>query len=135
MTADELRALPLFADVSDAGLERLSGCVAELERDPGQVIALPGDPGSGMFVIREGTVSVELRGDAPIELKDGNFFGELALLTPRATRIGRVRAATKVRLLSVPREDALALVESEPSVALTMLKEIARRFAGVPLDS
>lgn len=135
MTADELRAFPLFADVSDAGLERLSGCVAELERDPGQVIALPGDPGSGMFVIREGTVSVELRGDAPIELKDGNFFGELALLTPRATRIGRVRAATKVRLLSVPREDALALVESEPSVALTMLKEIARRFAGVPLDS
>ena len=46
-----------------------------------------------------------------------------------------MRAATKVRLLSIPREDALALVESEPSVALTMLKEIARRFAGVPLDS
>ncbi|CAN5220329.1 hypothetical protein BH20ACT13_BH20ACT13_15250 [soil metagenome] len=135
MTIDELRALSLFAGVSDAGLARLAECVAELERDPGQVIALPGDPGSGMFVIREGTVSVELRGDAPIELKDGNFFGELALLTPQAARIGRVRAATKVRVLSIPREDALALVESEPSVALTMLKEIARRFAGVPLDS
>ena len=135
MTVDELRALPLFADVSDAGLERLVKCVAELERDPGQVIALPGDPGSGMFVILEGTVSVELRGDAPIALKDGNFFGELALLTPQATRIGRVRAATKVRLLSIPRDDALALVESEPSIALTMLKEIARRFAGVPLDT
>ena len=135
MTVDELRALPLFADVSDAGLERLAECVAELERDPGQVIALPSDPGSGMFVILEGTVSVELRGDAPIALKDGNFFGELALLTPQATRIGRVRAATKVRLLSIPRDDALALVESEPSIALTMLKEIARRFAGVPLDT
>ncbi len=135
MTIDDLRALPLFADVSDAGLERLAECVAELERDPGQVIALPGDPGSGMFVIREGTVLVELRGDAPIELKDGNFFGELALLTPQATRIGRVRAASKVRLLSIPREEALALVESEPSVALKMLKEIARRFAGVPLDT
>ena len=135
MTIDDLRALPLFADVSDAGLGRLAECVAELERDPGQVIALPGDPGSGMFVIREGTVLVELRGDAPIELKDGNFFGELALLTPQATRIGRVRAASKVRLLSIPREEALALVESEPSVALKMLKEIARRFAGVPLDT
>jgi len=135
MTIDDLRALPLFADVSDAGLGRLAECVAELERDPGQVIALPGDPGSGMFVIREGTVLVELRGDAPIELKVGNFFGELALLTPQATRIGRVRAASKVRLLSIPREEALALVESEPSVALKMLKEIARRFAGVPLIS
>ncbi len=134
MTPDDLRAIPFFADVSDAGLARMAECVAELERDPGQVIALPGDPGSGMFVICEGTVSVELRGDAPIELEEGNFFGELALLTPEATRIGRVRAATKVRLLSIPREDALALVESEPSVALRMLKEIARRFAGVPLN-
>ena len=134
MTVEDLRALPLFADVSDAGLQRLAGCVAELERDPGQVIALPGDPGSGMFVIREGTVSVELRGDESIELREGTFFGELALLTPEATRIGRVRAATRVRLLSIPREDALAIVESEPSVALAMLKEIARRFAGVPLD-
>ena len=135
MTADELRALPLFADVSDAGLDRLAGCSAELERDPGQVIALPGDPGSGMFVICEGTVSVELRGDAPIELGEGTFFGELALLAPEASRIGRVRAATRVRLLSIPREDALALVESEPSIALKMLKEIARRFVGVPLNS
>ena len=135
MTVDELRALPLFADVSDAGLQRLAGCVAELERDPGQVIALPGDPGSGMFVICEGTVSVELRGDEPIELGEGNFFGELALLTPEATRIGRVRAGTRVRLLSIPREDALAIVESELSVALKVLKEIARRFAGVPLDT
>ena len=133
MTSDELRALPLFADVSDAGLDRLAGCSAELERDPGQVIALPGDPGSGMFVICAGTVSVELRGDAPIELNEGTFFGELALLNPESTRIGRVRAATKVRLLSIPREDALALVESEPSVALKMLKEIARRFAGAPV--
>ena len=72
MTVDELRTLSFFADVSDAGLDRLAECVAELERDPGQVIALPGDPGSGMFVIREGTVSVELRGDEPIELTDGN---------------------------------------------------------------
>ena len=134
MTVDELRALPFFAGVSDAGLERMAECAAELERDPGQVIALPGDPGSGMFVIREGTVSVEVRGDPPIELTDGNFFGELALLAPKATRIGRVRAASKVRLLSIPRTDALALVESEPSVALRMLKEIARRFAGVPFN-
>ena len=88
MTPDELRALPLFAGVSDAGLERLAARAAELERDPGQVVALPGDPGSGMFVICDGTVSVELRGDAPIELKAGTFFGELALLNPEATRIG-----------------------------------------------
>ena len=131
MTPDELRAIPLFMGVSAAGLERLAACVAELQSEPGQVLALPGDPGSGMFVIREGTVSVELRGTAPIELGAGTFFGELALLTPESSRVGRVRAATPVRVLTIPRDDALALVESEPSVALAMLREIARRLATV----
>lgn len=134
MTPDEIRAIPLFADVSDAGVERLAVGAAELSCEPGQVLALQGDPGSGMFVILDGTVSVELRGGA-VELGPGDFFGELTLLAPAGTRMARVRASSAVRCLGVPREDATALIESEPTVALTMLKEIARRFATAVPDS
>ncbi len=134
MTAAEIRAIPLFAGVSDAGADRLAACAAEMNGEPGQVLALEGDPGSGMFVILDGTVSVELRGGA-VELGPGNFFGELTLLAPGGTRIARVRASTQVRCLGIPRGDATALIESEPTVALTMLKEIARRFASAVPDS
>jgi CRP-like cAMP-binding protein len=79
-------------------------------------------------------VAVELRGTDPIELGPGDFFGELALLAPDSARVGRVRAATRLRLLSIPRDDALALVESEPTVALAMLKEVARRLASFVPD-
>ncbi len=102
--------------------------------ETGQVLALHGDPGSGMFVILEGTVTVEMRGGG-VELGPGDFFGELTLLAPGGTRIARVRAASPVRCLGIPRDDALALIESEPAVAITMLKEIARRFASAVPDA
>jgi CRP/FNR family transcriptional regulator, cyclic AMP receptor protein len=129
VTPDELREIPLFEGLSDAGLERLAACAAELETEPGQILALEGDPGSGMFVVLDGTVSVEMRGGFHTELERGNFFGEVALLVPDASRVARVRAATRVRCLTVPRDDFLALVESEPSLALRMLRELARRLS------
>jgi CRP-like cAMP-binding protein len=124
----ELRSAPLLAGLSDAGLARVVACAAELEAEEGQVLALQDDPGSGMFVIQEGTVAIELRSGA-LELGPGDFFGELALLVADGTRVARVRATSPVRCLSIPREDFLALVETEPSFALSMLRELARRLA------
>jgi CRP-like cAMP-binding protein len=128
VTPDELRALPLFSRVSDAGLERISASIGELACEPGQVLALPGDVGSGMFVILEGKVKVEAR-RAMYQLGPGDFFGELSLLSPGTERVARVRAATDVRCIGLPRDQALELIESEPSLALAMLRELARRLA------
>ena len=128
MDVEHLRALPPFAGMSDDGLARVAASAAELNADQGQVLALQDDPGSGMFVISEGTVAVELRAGT-LELGPGDFFGELALLVENGARIARVRATSPVRCVSIPREDFLALVETEPSFSLTMLRELARRLA------
>ena len=130
VTSDELRALPILAGVSDAGLERIARCSAEVALSAGQVLALPGDAPSGAFVVLDGTVTVELRGRS-IELGVGEIVGELALLVPEAGRVARVRAATAARCLSLPREDFLALVESEPSFALALLRELAARLVDI----
>ena len=128
MDIEELRSLPLLTGMSPAGLARVSASAADLEADEGQVLALQDDPGSGMYIIREGTVAVELR-SGTIELGPGDFFGELALLIEDGARVARVRATSPVRCVSIPREDFLALVESEPSFALALLRELARRLA------
>jgi CRP-like cAMP-binding protein len=133
VTSDELRAIPLFAEASDDALGRIAATSGEMTCAAGQIVALEGDPGSGMFVILEGTARVEWRGGS-VDLGPGTFFGELTLLAPGGTRIARVRAASEMRCLAIPRDDAIALVESEPSVALTMLREIARRFASALPD-
>jgi CRP-like cAMP-binding protein len=134
MTPDDVRAIPLFEGLSPAGLERVAAHSAELECEPGQILALPGDPGSGMYVVLDGTVSVEMRGGWHTELGRGNFFGEIALLVPESGRVARVRAATPVRCLSLPRDDFVALVESEPSFALRMLHELAKRLSNYAPD-
>jgi CRP-like cAMP-binding protein len=127
VTPDEIRELPLFAGLSDVGVARVVSRAAELEAAPGVVLALAGDPGTGMFVVLEGKVSVELPG-ATRELGPGAVVGELALLVPEAGRVARVRAATPVRCLSLARADFEALVESEPSFALALLRELAQRL-------
>lgn len=134
MIEEELRALSLFGGVSDAGIERLAHAAAEISCEPGQVLVVPGDAGSGMYVILDGTMRVEMRGGLHVDLEQGNFFGEAALLVPSAVRGARVRAATAARCLSIPRDDFLALVESEPPLALAMLRELARRLAATSLD-
>jgi CRP-like cAMP-binding protein len=58
-----------------------------------------------------------------------------SLLAPGGTRIARVTASSDVRCLALARDDALALIESEPSVALVMLRELARRFASALPDA
>ena len=133
MTSDELRAIPLLAEASEDALARIAATAGEMTCAAGQIVALEGDPGSGMFVILDGTARVEWRGGS-VDLGPGTFFGELTLLAPGGTRIARVRAASQMRCLAIPRDDAIALVESEPSVALAMLREIARRFASALPD-
>jgi CRP-like cAMP-binding protein len=123
----QLRGLPPFQGLSEPGLERVAASAAVVECEAGQVLALPDDPGSGMYVIREGTVAVELRSGS-LELGPGDFFGELALLVEDGARVARVRATSSMRCISIPREDFLELVEREPSFALHLLRELARRL-------
>src|ERR671931_72508 len=102
MTSEELRTIPLLEGLSDASLERLAAS----------------------------SVGVEVRGGFHAELGPGQFFGEVALLVPSG-RVARVRAATRARCLSIPRETALGLLETEPSLSLKMLRELARRLSDV----
>jgi CRP-like cAMP-binding protein len=124
---DRLRALPLFARLSDDALRRVDGVAVELELAAGSTLARADDPGSGMFVIEEGTVVVEGRGGHVIELGPGEFVGELALLVPEAIRAARVRAKTDVRCLAIGRAEFLQLLDEEPGIAQAMLPIVARR--------
>lgn len=133
MTIEELRSFPLLADAGQEALERVAATAGEVTYQGGQIVALEGDRGSGMFLIADGTARVEWRGGT-VDLGPGAFFGELTLLSPGGRRNARVRAASELRCLAIPRDEALALIETEPSVTLAMLREVARRFASALPD-
>jgi CRP-like cAMP-binding protein len=128
---DRLCQIPLLEGFSDEALGHVAELATEIEAPAGTVLALADDPGSGMFVVEEGRVIVEGRGGFQTELGPGEFFGELTLLVPEAHRVARVRAATDVRCLAIRRDDFTELLEAEPTLALAMLRTLARRLVDV----
>jgi CRP-like cAMP-binding protein len=122
-----LRDIPLFDELSSGELSSIESILHRREYDPGEVLFHQGNPGVGMYIIREGTIEIvyEPTGDTLVELSDGDFFGELALLneTPRsATAV----AKTESVLYGLFRPDLLGLVERDPSLGVQLLLRMSQ---------
>ena len=113
---NRLVALPLFADLDDAQLDRLAAATTEFEAPAGQALIERGRAGSGMFVLEEGEAVVEAP-EGTRELGPGDVFGERALLGEDIERTARVRARTDVRCLAIARPEIERLLAEDPRVA------------------
>jgi len=127
MDVERLRAIPLFSELSDEALARVGELSNEFEAPAGWVLVEVGQPGSGMFVLEEGTVEVQTPDGRHWEYGPGEFFGELALLTDHP-RNARVRARTPVRCLAISRMDFQKLLQDDPEIAVAMLPKLAQRI-------
>ena len=127
MDLEKLRQISLFEHLHDHTLARIAELSTEFEAPAGWVLIEFGQPGSGMFVLEEGTVLVELPDGRSWEYGPGEFFGELALLTDHP-RHGRVRAKTDVKCLAISRRDFQELLREEPEIAVAMLPKLAARI-------
>jgi CRP-like cAMP-binding protein len=124
---ERLHAIPLFAGLDDDGLARVAACATELTAQEGQTLTQPNEPASGLFVVVEGSVCVELRGE-DVELGPGEVLGEIGLLLPDQTRTARVRATSPTRCLAISRLDFERLVSEEPTIGLELARTLARRL-------
>jgi CRP/FNR family transcriptional regulator, cyclic AMP receptor protein len=113
---DRLRALPLFADVDDAQLERLAAATSEFDAPAGQALIERGRAGSGMFVLEQGHAVVEAP-EGKRHIGPGDVFGERALLGDDIERTARVRAETDVHCLAISRPEIERLLAEDPRVA------------------
>jgi len=124
---DLLRAIPIFSQLDAQALGQVASIASRLDAAKGSVLIERGQPGSGMFVILQGTVVVELR-ERTVELGAGEFIGELSLLTDHVQRSARVRATTDVSCLAIGRAEFADLLEQHPRIAVPMLSGLARRL-------
>jgi CRP-like cAMP-binding protein len=88
MNADDLRQLEVVG--------------SEVTFPAGKVLIERGQPGTGLYVVVEGTLLVEAP-ERTREFGPGAVVGERALLSADGTRTARVRAITDVVLLAVDR--------------------------------
>ncbi len=126
---ESLRAIPMFANLDDVGLWHVSQLATEVTVPAGHVLLQPGEEGTGMFVILDGSVNVELPGGTTIGCTPGEFIGELSLLVDGLVHTGRVRAAGPVTCLAIGRDDFRRMLQTYPQIAVTMCEVLARRLA------
>ncbi|HKG44046.1 MAG TPA: cyclic nucleotide-binding domain-containing protein [Gaiellaceae bacterium] len=125
---ETLRRVPLFAGLGDEELAQIAAAANEVEVPADQLLVQPGTAGTGMFFIAEGTAVVETK-HGQLELGPGQFFGELALMRPDATRTARVSAKTPLRCLALDRASFRTLVAENPEVAAALLEVALGRLA------
>jgi CRP-like cAMP-binding protein len=123
-----LKSVPLFAGCSKAELRELAATADEVDLREGHVLVREGRPGREFFILVDGTVRVTAKDRKIAELRGGDWFGEIALLT-RLPRTATVTAASPVRALVVTERSFRRLVETMPSIALKVLASLGERLA------
>jgi CRP/FNR family cyclic AMP-dependent transcriptional regulator len=134
-----LRALPLFAPLSDAELELLRPALAVETRNVGDVLIQEGDAGDVMFVLLLGEAKVVSSHRSENEkiqatLSPIESFGDMSLIS------GEVRSATVVctetcRLLSLRRSGLEEVLLQHPAVCLHMLQDAHKKLrAALPSE-
>ena len=118
--------VPLFAGLSRRHLGKIARIASSKRFAAGGELVRAGEPANAFYVILDGQVRVETPGRG-IELKSGDFFGEMALIDgqPRSATIVTI---TEVYVMIISRSKFLKLLESEPKIALAIMATLTRRL-------
>ena len=107
--------VPLFARLDAASISDLVGILRARTVHAGTVIIRKGEPGDAMYLIASGTVEVDASG-GKVRLVEGDFFGEMALLTGER-RTATVTAIKSTDLLVLDCDDFHRFIDRNPEVA------------------
>jgi len=99
--------------------------------DPGESIFLEGEPGDAMYIILTGSVEIS-RGSgqdkwALNNLKPGDFFGEMAIITDRL-RSASATAITRTQLMLIKRKEFSEQIRARPELALYIIQALSTRL-------
>lgn len=109
-----LRRVPFLQVLAPRVVERLAIEAGGRSAVKGAVVVRQGDAGDDFFVLRSGTVDVDIDGRVVRRLGPGGWFGELALLHD-APRTATVTAADDAELLVIGRDRFLTAVTGVPA--------------------
>ncbi len=111
-----LPQIPLFSSLSTDGfMALLREAMDARVFSEGEVVLAEGAPGDSMFALAQGTVAVQREGRNVALMHEGDFFGEMALLTG-APRLATIVAGTDVVLLEFPRAAMESLINRHPAI-------------------
>jgi small-conductance mechanosensitive channel/CRP-like cAMP-binding protein len=129
--ADTLAKVYVFASLADEERLMIADRLVEMRYAEGEMIIREGEQGETFYIIETGEVEVYLlsaHGNRKVltTLHDGEFFGEIALLTGQK-RTANVRAITDVRVYRLDKDTFKEVLENKPRILDEISNVLARR--------
>ena len=93
----------------------------------GRTIMTEGEKGGYMYVVLSGSVAVLVKSVLVERIGEGGVLGEMALVD-QAPRAASAVTESDATLLPINRDDFAALVKSDPSFGIALLRSMALRL-------
>ncbi len=118
--------VPLFNRMEPSAIARLVRLLHAKKFNAGATVMSKGDDADSMFFITYGEVEVELP-KRTIRLGDGDFFGEMALMSHESKRVATVTAVRPTDLLVLSAPDFRRLMVQHPEIQKVMHETAQQR--------
>src|SRR5216684_1752586 len=127
-----LKQVPLFADLADEDIRSLMALAKKRTFRNGEVIFHRDDPGTVLYVIKEGKVKICLISPDGQEISlvvfgKGECFGELTILDGLPRSADAV-ALEKVECYTLQRSDFHQAIIKNPKIAIQVLEVLSKRL-------
>lgn len=124
--ADRLSRIDVLSPLSPEEHAAIAAATRVHTFAKGETIIRHGSAGDSMFVVYEGNVSVRVDDDEIARLGEGDFFGEMALLTGE-TRAADVVALTDVTAIELAKDALQPVLQEHPELAAAISARITER--------
>ena len=104
-----LRRVPFFTTLPELAIERLARSAEHSQARAGETVVKQGEPGERFYVVAGGELDVSVDGRGVRTLREGDYFGEIALLRD-VPRTATVQVRSEATLLVLDRGDFLTAV-------------------------
>lgn len=119
----------LFRTLTPRELQYLANLVYERVYQPNEPIFQQNDRGLGMYLIAKGQVAIKSpTPDGEIlvtTLKEGSFFGEIALVDPDNLRSASAVAAERCMIVGFFKPDLMEILERKPAMGVKILFQLS----------
>ena len=123
-----LKGVPLFSKLDKKELQDVAHIADEIDLPAGKEMATEGDRGREFFVLLKGEAEVTRGGEKINTMKEGDFFGEIALVT-KMPRTATVTATGDVDVLVITERAFDDLLKKSPSIGRSVAEALVERVA------
>jgi CRP/FNR family cyclic AMP-dependent transcriptional regulator len=131
--ASKLRmSIPFFRQIEPVLLDRIVPFMIEKKFRKGEIIFLEGDEGDEIYFIGIGAVGIytfdRSKKVTLAFLREGDYFGEMALMKPGLVRSATAETLIQSRLYALRRADFRTLIEHDRQLAYHLLDYTMERL-------